>query len=359
MKTFTLPDLGEGLHDATIVEWYAQNDSQLKQGERLLAVETAKAIVEIPAPENLVIHELLVPINTVAQVGAPLINYHTDSDSKAPAVLASNHSSVSVVGTLVEASLTQNDRLFIRGQDRFSHQELRQSELALHASHRPITQTANKQNQQEVSQTLSLSGARLTMKQQLSQAHQQVALVTLFDEAQVKWRKKTRPLPRLIRALCAGCIAEPKLNAWFEADKLVLHRNINIGIAINTPHGLLVPVLHHAQSMTLDEIAIEVKKLQIDAQERRLPPSTLQGATISLSNFGMMAGRFATPMVVPPQVAILGVGRIEAGYWLNKRGKVKQSQVIPLSLSFDHRVLTGGEAALFLAAVMIDLALKE
>ncbi|MDO8415879.1 MAG: dihydrolipoamide acetyltransferase family protein [Agitococcus sp.] len=357
MKTFTLPDLGEGLHDATIVEWYAQKNSRLKQGDRLLAVETAKAIVEIPAPENLVIHELLVPINTVAQVGVPLIHYHSDSDSKAPAVLASNNSSVSVVGTLVEASLKKNDRLFIRGQDRFSKDELRQSELALHTIHRPITHTSDKQ--QETSQILTLSGARLTMTQQLSQAHQQVALVTLFDEVQIKWRKKTRPLPRLIRALCAGCIAEPKLNSWFETDKLVIHKDINIGIAINTPHGLLVPVLNHAQSMTLDEIAIEVKKLQIDAQERRLPPSTLQGATISLSNFGMMAGRFATPMVVPPQVAILGVGRIEARYWLNKRGKVKQSQVIPLSLSFDHRVLTGGEAALFLAAVMIDLALKE
>lgn len=356
MKTFTLPDLGEGLHDATIVEWYAQNNSQLKQGERLLAVETAKAIVEIPAPEDLVINELLVPINTVAQVGAPLINYHSGSNTST--VLAGNNTaSVSVVGTLIEASLTQSDRLFIRGQDRFDNEELRQSELALHSSHRPITHTPDKQ--QETSQTLPLSGARLTMKQQLSQAHQQVALVTLFDEVQVKWQKKTRPLPRLVRALCAGCTAEPKLNAWFEADKLVLHTDINIGIAINTTHGLLVPVLSNAHNLTLDEIAIEVKKLQTDAHARRLPPSALQGATISLSNFGMMAGRFATPMVMPPQVAILGVGRIEIRRWLNKRGQLKQSQVIPLSLSFDHRVLTGGEAAVFLAAVMKDLALKE
>lgn len=357
MKTFTLPDLGEGLHDATIVEWYAQKNSRLKQGERLLAVETAKAIVEIPAPEDLMINEILVATDTVAQVDAPLITYHADSDSKAPTVLASNNNSVSVVGTLVEASLRQNDRLFIRGQDRFSKDELRQSELALHTTHRLITHTPDKQ--QETSQILTLSGARLTMTQQLSQAHQQVALVTIFDEILVKWRKKSRPLPRLIRALCAGCLAEPKLNAWFEADKLVLHKDINIGIAINTPHGLFVPVLNHAQRLTEDEIAIAVKKLQTDAQERRLLPSMLQGATISLSNFGMMAGRFATPMVMPPQVAILGVGRIEAERWLNKRGQLKQGQVIPLSLSFDHRVLTGGEAAVFLAAVMKDLALKE
>lgn len=358
MKTFTLPDLGEGLHDATIIEWYAQNSSQLKQGERLLAVETAKAIVEIPAPEDLIIDGLLVPINTVVQVGAPLINYHANSNNNTPTVLANNNSSVSVVGTLVEASLTQKDRLFIKGLDRFSHQELRQSELALYASYRPITKTTDER--QETKQTLlPLSGSRLTMKQQLSQAHQQVALVTLFDEVQVKWCKKTRPLPRLIRALCAGCIAEPKLNAWFETDQLVLHTDINIGIAINTPHGLLVPVLEHANNLTLEEITIAVKKLQTEAQDRHLAPSKLQGATISLSNFGMMAGRFATPMVMPPQVAILGVGRIEARRWLNKRGQLKQGQMIPLSLSFDHRVLTGGEAAVFLAAVMIDLALKK
>jgi pyruvate dehydrogenase E2 component (dihydrolipoamide acetyltransferase) len=355
MKTFNLPDLGEGLHEATVVEWYAQANSSLKQGERLLAVETAKAIVEIPAPEDLTIDELLVAADTMAKVGAPLVSYHAGIiDSTTTAI---NTNSVSVVGTLVEASLTQNDRLFIRGQNRFSREEITQSELALNTTHRPIANTPD--NQQATQQTLKLSGSRLTMSQQLSHAHQQVALVTIFDEVKVNWPKKTRPLPRLIRALCAGCTGEPKLNAWLQDNQLVIHTAVNMGIAINTPYGLIVPVLRHAEQLTLSDIEMAVKTLQEDAQARRTPPSALQGATISLSNFGMLAGRFATPMVTPPQVAILGVGRIENAYWLNRQGKIKQGQVIPLSLSFDHRVLTGGEAALFLAAVIQNLRLKK
>ncbi len=354
MKTFNLPDLGEGLHEATIVEWYAQANDVLKQGERLLAVETAKAIVEIPAPEDLIINELLVAINTVVKVGSSLFSYTL------PNIISANiapvTASVSVVGSLIEASDSHSERPFIYAHQRFNADELARSQHALETKSRAQTlEPPAKTHAQE----LLLSGVRLTMSQQLSYAHQQVALVTLFDEVKVNWPKKTRPMPRFIRALCAGCQAEPKLNAWFDDGKLILHSAVNIGIATNTAYGLMVPVLTNAHQLTFNDMIIALKKLKDDALTQRLTPALLQGATISLSNFGMMAGRFATPMVVPPQVAILGVGRIDSEYMLNKKHTVKHQQSIPLSLSFDHRVLTGGEAANFLAAVITNLRLKK
>ncbi|MCC6374524.1 MAG: 2-oxo acid dehydrogenase subunit E2 [Moraxellaceae bacterium] len=343
MKTFMLPDLGEGLHEATLVEWYAAPQSQLKQGEPLLAVETAKAIVEIPAPEDLIIQTLLAEPNSVVKVGLPLLSYETVNQTTQTTTTSK---SVSVVGELAEASTQASQHSFMIGQQRFSDKELRQAHDNLQA-HTHSTSVATNE--------IALTGARLTMMQQLSAAHQQVALVTLFDEVWVKWPKSTKALPRLIAALCAACEAEPKLNAWFSNNKLILHKEVNLGLAVNTAHGLFVPVIHKANLLTPSQLIQQIKTLKQAAQQHQLMPAQLQGATISLSNFGMMAGRFATPMIVPPQVAIIGIGKIEQRAVLSKKGKVKTKTVIPLSLSFDHRVLTGAEAAQFLAAFISHL----
>ncbi|MBK9185312.1 MAG: 2-oxo acid dehydrogenase subunit E2 [Moraxellaceae bacterium] len=345
MKTFMLPDLGEGLHEATLVEWYAAPQSQLKQGEPLLAVETAKAIVEIPAPEDLIIHTLLAEPNSVVKVGLPLLSYETVNQTTQTTTTSK---SVSVVGELAEASTQASQHSFMIGQQRFSDKELRQAHDNLQAQtqHHSTSVATNE---------IALTGARLTMMQQLSAAHQQVALVTLFDEVWVKWPINTKPLPYLIAALCAACEAEPKLNAWFSNNKLILHKEVNLGLAVNTAHGLFVPVIHKANLLTPSQLIQQIKTLKQAAQQHQLMPAQLQGATISLSNFGMMAGRFATPMIVPPQVAIIGIGKIEQRAVLSKKGKVKTKTVIPLSLSFDHRVLTGAEAAQFLAAFISHL----
>ena len=343
MKTFILPDLGEGLHEATLVEWYAAPQSQLKQGEPLLAVETAKAIVEIPAPEDLIIQTLLAEPNSVVKGGLPLLSYETVNQTTQTTTTSK---SVSVVGELAEASTQASQHSFMIGQQRFSDKELRQAHDNLQA-HTHSTSVATNE--------IALTGARLTMMQQLSAAHQQVALVTLFDEVWVKWPKSTKALPRLIAALCAACEAEPKLNAWFSNNKLILHKEVNLGLAVNTAHGLFVPVIHKANLLTPSQLIQQIKTLKQAAQQHQLMPAQLQGATISLSNFGMMAGRFATPMIVPPQVAIIGIGKIEQRAVLSKKGKVKTKTVIPLSLSFDHRVLTGAEAAQFLAAFISHL----
>lgn len=343
MKHFVLPDLGEGLHEAMLIEWHVKAQQSIKQGALLLTVETAKAIVEIPAPEDLTVESLLCQQGQAIKVGTALLSYHTTEMSHQPANSPSK--SISVVGELPEANTNHViQRDFILGSQRFSEQEQQQAVQALHTQRAHVSQT---------SQTLTLTGTRLAMMQQLSQAHQQVALVTLFDEACVKWPSKRQALSRLIIALCAACKVEPKLNAWFKNDSLLLQQDVNIGLAVNTPQGLLVPVI--AQAQLLLGATLEEKIALAKQAANELRPNSVQ-ATISLSNFGMLAGRFATPMVVPPQVAILGVGRIESRYLLSKKGKLKTRTVIPLSLSFDHRVLTGAEAARFLKGVIDNLS---
>lgn len=342
MKTFLLPDLGEGLHEATLIEWYATAQQSIKQGELLVAVETAKAVVEIPAPEDLTIDILLVQANTIVNVGMALLSYQPANEISPNAPISTK--SVSVVGQLAEASTQHEQREFILGQQRFSSTEITQAQQALLA--KTLTSISHSTEQ------IPLIGTRLAMMQQLSNAHQQVALVTIFDEVTVKWLAKTKPLPRLIKALCAACKIEPKLNAWFKNNHLILHNNVNVGLAVNTPQGLLVPVIANANVLNKKELTQHIESAKQAALNQQV--STAQ-ATISLSNFGMLAGRFATPMIVPPQVAILGVGKITQQRFLSKKGKLKKYRVVPLSLSFDHRVLTGAEAAHFLAAVIEDL----
>ncbi|MFO1391999.1 MAG: dihydrolipoamide acetyltransferase family protein [Agitococcus sp.] len=346
MKHFVLPDLGEGLHEATLIEWHVKAQQFIKQGELLLTVETAKSIVEIPAPEDLTVESLLCQQGQAIKVGTALLSYHTTEISQQ--LEHSPSKSISVVGELTEANTNHViQRDFILGSQRFSEQEQQQAAQALHPQPAHVSQIS------QTSQTLTLTGTRLAMMQQLSLAHQQVALVTLFDEACVKWSSKGKALSHLIIALCAACKIEPKLNAWFKNDSLLLQQDVNIGLAVNTPQGLLVPVI--AQAQLLSGTALEEKIALAKKVANELRPNSVQ-ATISLSNFGMLAGRFATPMVMPPQVAILGVGRIESRYLLSKKGKLKTRTVIPLSLSFDHRVLTGAEAARFLKGVIDNLS---
>lgn len=346
MKNLLLADLGEGLTEATVVEYYVQTQQQVKQGDLLLAVETAKAIVEIPAPETLIVQQLLATANQVVKVGMPLLSY--DAPQATLNTTPTTHDTSSVVGQL-ESSNQHYQQNFITGSQRFSEQEIKTIEQRL----------LNKNNSPIIveQQPLSLSGSRLVMAQSLAHAHQQVALVTIFDEVLIK--KINNPLVTMIQALCYACQQQPKLNAWFDGQQLTVHQNVDLGLAIDTDYGLYVPVIKQANKLNRQQLQQEIGQLKTAAYQHQLNATQLQGATISLSNFGTMAGRFATPMVVPPQVAILGLGQIQKVYVMNAKANVKAKIFIPLSLSFDHRVLTGGEAARFLAAVKDFLRNKK
>jgi 2-oxoisovalerate dehydrogenase E2 component (dihydrolipoyl transacylase) len=151
--------------------------------------------------------------------------------------------------------------------------------------------------------------------------------------------------------------AEPGLNAWYDAnsDARTIREEVDLGIAVDLPDGLLVPVLRNAHKLQDNELSRELEQLVAKARERSLSPEALRGATITLSNFGAIGGRYASPLVVPPQVAIVGAGRIARRPVVAKDGTIAAHRVLPISLTFDHRAATGGEAARFLNALLADL----
>jgi pyruvate dehydrogenase E2 component (dihydrolipoamide acetyltransferase) len=202
-----------------------------------------------------------------------------------------------------------------------------------------------------------LRGVRKVMAQSMTLAHAEVASATIMDDADVHaWAPGSSVMLRLIRALIAGCRAEPALNAWYDSKAVGRHllSHVDLGIAVDTPDGLLVPVLRNIEKRDPDDLKNALAKLVADTRERKVPPEDLRANTITLSNYGSIAGRYASPIVLPPTVAILGSGRI-LDEVVAFNGAPAVHRMIPLSLTFDHRAVTGGEAGRFLAAVIADL----
>jgi pyruvate dehydrogenase E2 component (dihydrolipoamide acetyltransferase) len=201
----------------------------------------------------------------------------------------------------------------------------------------------------------ALRGMRRAMAQRMAAAHAEVVAATVSDDADIHgWRNGEDASIRLIRAIAAACKAEPALNAWYGAGARRLVKRIDIGIAIDTGGGLIVPVMRNVSERDARDLRAGLDRLRADAVARTIPPEELRGATITLSNFGMIGGRFASLVVVPPQVAIVGAGRISEMV-VAYLGQPSVRRVLPLSLTFDHRVVTGGEAARFMVALKSDL----
>lgn len=206
-----------------------------------------------------------------------------------------------------------------------------------------------------------LAGMRRTMARVMAQAQAEVVLTTITDDADLNaWPTGTDITVRLVRAIVRACKVEPALNAWLDGDKLTrtLHAQVDLGIAVDTPEGLFVPVLRNADLLDATQTREAINRLRSQVESRTIPTSELSGATISLSNFGRFAGRYATPIVVPPAVAILGAGRLRHEV-VAVVGGIETHRILPLSLSFDHRAATGGEAARWLRHVLDDLALPH
>ena len=170
------------------------------------------------------------------------------------------------------------------------------------------------------------------------------------------WAEDTDVTMRLVRAMAAGVAAAPGLNAGYDAagERLLIHPEVHLGIAVDTEGGLFVPVLNDIANRPVDDLKRGLEALKAAVRSRQIPLEHLKGQTITLSNFGTLGGRHAHLAIVPPQVAIAGAGRIVRKVVPDGDG-VAVHPVLPMSLTFDHRVVTGGEAARFLMALILDL----
>jgi 2-oxoisovalerate dehydrogenase E2 component (dihydrolipoyl transacylase) len=371
MKVFKLPDLGEGLQEAEIVEWHVRSGEEVRADQPLLSVETAKAIVEIPSPQSGRIAKLFGQPGDIVHLGAPLAAFEGEGD-EADAGTVVGHMEVGRhvvrdaptapgggMGAGVGAiKAIPAARALARKLD---------VDLAL-VTPSGLEGVITAADVQRVAKVLAelgppevLRGVRRAMAQNMARAQSEVAAATVIDDADIDaWPPHTDVTIRLIRALVAGCRAEPGLNTWFDghAGRRHVLEKIDLGIAVDLPDGLFVPVLRNVALRDPADLRGGLDRMRADIRARRIPPEELRGNTITLSNFGMIAGKYAAPVVVPPTVAILGAGRIHEQV-VAAAGVPAVHRILPLSLTFDHRVVTGGEAARFLAATIADLQMAH
>jgi len=486
-KTFYLPDLGEGLPDATIVEWSVKEGDVVTLDAPLVSMETAKAVVDVPSPYSGKVLKLHGKNGDVIDTGAALIEIEIDPkmpqraeaestghhhgppkpspqsvgapapDDKKKVIASDDGGEIpspskpapaarADAGTVVGA-MEASDRVMTEtavavggvkavpavralakklnvdlskviptgaggvvtlqdvkkaaeagtarvssplppgevgarsatGEGRGSIQRLapavpssaaaappspeggrEAARTALSASGQPMRTSPPTQNV-NFGQPDQLKGVRRNMARVMADAHAKVVPTTLTDDADIHaWQPGNDITVRLIRALVAACKAVPALNAWFDGDNLTrtLHPHVDIGIAVDTEDGLFVPALRNADVLDAAGVRTALNRIRDQVKARSIPAEELKGYTITLSNFGVFAGRYATPVVVPPSVAIVAAGKLRHEV-VAVMGGIEAHRVIPLSLTFDHRACTGGEAARFLKAMLDDLRLAR
>ena len=363
MRQFTLPDLGEGLEEAEIVAWQVNEGDHVVVDQPLVSVETDKAVVEVPSPWSGRIAHLFGGKGDIIKVGSPLVEFTEGAEQDTGTVVGEiDHGEPGARATTVPAGLAHPASIQVLPAIRALARKLDVDLNFVEATGpgRAITRADVERAAKslvEAGPAEPLRGMRRAMAQRMAAANAEVVRTTVTDEADIDdWRKGEDITIRLVRAIVAACKAEPALNAWYnrEAGERRLIARVDIGIAIDTEDGLMVPVLRNVGERDAKDLRTGLDRMRADAVARSIPPEEMRGATITLSNFGMIGGRFANLVVVPPQVAIVGAGRADQRV-MARQGEATVRRTLPISLTFDHRVVAGGEAARFLVALKGEL----
>ena len=385
---FKFPDVGEGIHEGHIVSWLVKEEDLVKEDQVLVKVETDKAVVELPSPAAGKILKIYFKAGDIVKVGQVLVDIGSEGEKikpqkEIPKVLPKKGQSV--VGELEEATeeisapkekkskavskqikalpkvrkLAKEmniDLSTIQGSGKQG--EIVESDLKKEPSVQKQIQVTKKYDMYGYVDRIPLQGLRAQIKINMEK-QAAIPIVTHMDEIDVtvlgnireKEKKKYKDikltfLPYIIKAVIGSLKENKLLNASLEQDAIVLKKYYNIGIAVATEEGLIVPVVKGAEKKSLLDIAKEIQKLSEQARQRTLDLMDIKGSTFTITNIGSIGGRFATPMLNIGESAILALGKIyEKPLVIN--GKIQIRKVLPVSIAFDHRILDGAHAALF------------
>jgi len=354
---FKLPDLGEGLTEGEIARWLVQEGQEIAEDDPLVEIATDKTTVEIPSPAAGVVTKIYVAEGAVVPVGTLLVviggNGVAPKAEPAPATAAPREPSTSLLqGEKVRATplvrrLAQElgvDLATISGtgpQGRITEDDVRGTA--------PAAAPAQTEGRRE-----PIRGVKRQMFEHLTRAHREIPPVTWVEECDFTDADLKLLLPLTLKAVAASLAEFPELNARIEENELVYLDRYDLGVAVQTEQGLVVPVVRACDSRSLDEIDADVKRLADAAHAGKLTPEELRGGTFTVTSAGKSAGLFTTPLINHPQVAILGVYRI------GERPVVRDGAVVVrrmgnISVTFDHRVIDGKRAADFGLAVIARL----
>ena len=365
---FKLPDLGEGLTEGEIARWLVQEGQEIAEDAPLVEIATDKTTVEIPSPAGGTVSRILVAEGEVVPVGTVLVVIGGDGSGHVPVPGTGTRPEQTppppaspreekVRATPLVRKVAQElgvDLATVTGtgpQGRITEEDVR---AAGSLGRVPVPGTGTGPEGTRV----RLRGVKRQMFEHLSRAHREIPAVTWVEECDFSHVELHRLVPLVLHAVAQSLREFPELNARVEDGELVLLDRYDIGVAVQTEQGLVVPVVHGCDRLSLEELDAEVRRLAEAADAGTLKPEELRGGTFTVTSAGKAAGLFVTPLVNHPEVAILGVHRIE------DRAVVRDGEVVVrrmgnVSVTFDHRVVDGKRAAEFGLAVIAQLELRS
>ena len=372
---FKLPDLGEGITEGEIRKWLVKEGDTVDEHQNVLEIETDKAIVEVPSPKAGRVVKINKEEGETAKVGDVLITIAEKGEvPEEKPKLEEKPSSVSVVGVLPE-----EEELLATPAARAAARELGIKIEAVRGTgpggsitaddvRRTSGPTGKAEDRYGPAERVTLRGLRKTIAKNLITAQRTTAFVTGMEEADITelWDLREREkksllekgvhltfLPFIIKAVHHALAGHPLLNASIddEREEIIIKKYYNIAIAVDTPDGLMVPVIQEADKKTILDLSLAIQELSVKAKERKIKIEEMKGSTFTITNYGHFGGTFATPIINYPDVAILGTGKISEKPWV-KNGHIVIRRILPLSLTFDHRVTDGVDASQFLTKVV-------
>jgi pyruvate dehydrogenase E2 component (dihydrolipoamide acetyltransferase) len=411
---FKFPDIGEGLTEGIIIEWYVDKGNTVKVGQPLVKMETDKVVTDIPSPREGVIAARYGKVGETIHVGETLVELEIAGEAgagaPAPSTEAVEEKGAGVVGTLEVAS----DNAFLPASEEGTGAGPVVAGRAHKVLATPVARAMARELNIDINQVTGTGPAGRVMKSDIQSFHapavasaavstpsaqaapellvevrpmtqirksiaknmlrskQSTAHMTLFEEPEVsalvearsRYREEYKKedisltyLPFIIKAVVAALKRHPELNSEmdFEKGNILYKHYYNIGIAVSTEDGLVVPVIRDADKLTVKELSRAVAELAVKARDRKLTLDDMKDGTFTITNYGALGGWFGVPVINYPQVGILGIGRINQQPVV-VNGEIKVGNVMPLSLSVDHRMVDGAGATEFLNDVAAGVA---
>ncbi|HBA86455.1 MAG TPA: 2-oxo acid dehydrogenase subunit E2, partial [Geobacter sp.] len=380
---FKLPDLGEGIAEVELRRWLVAEGDRVVEHQPLLEVETDKAVVEVPAPRAGIVADIRKHEGETVRVGETLLTISDATEEPSPT--PKRPPSVGIVGSLPEAEEETHPAPaagfeglatpMVRKMARERGIDLKNVQgsgprgcITPEDLQRQAGAAQSRKPSAGGEERLPMRGLRRTIARNVLASQRTTAFVTSMEEVDITeiWEMRMREqgevesrgthltfLPFFIKAVQHALKEHPLLNGSIddEAQEIVLKRNYHFGIAVDTPEGLMVPVIRDVDKKSIMELAQEIQELGRKARERSISLEDLRGSSFTITNYGHFGGTFATPIINWPDVAIMGFGRIVERPWVH-RGQIVIRKILPLSLTFDHRATDGADAAKFLGKVL-------
>ena len=384
VQQFRFPDVGEGITEGEIVRWLVKEGDEVKADEALAEIETDKAVVEMPSPYAGTVLKLHFKEKDLIKVGQVLVTIGEKGEAvpeagPAPAWIPAARPAAPVQAAAPvragEILATPKVRALAKEQGidistvpgtgpagRITEDDIQAAKMKP-VEKKPAIKIKAKYDLFGSLERIPLRGVRRATARKMRESLDKAAHVTHCDEADAgalaALREKMKPeaeaagiklsyLPFIVKALIEALKLHPTLNATLddEEGEIVVKKYYNIGIAVDVPDGLIVPVVKMADQKSVLDIASEIQALAKAARERTLDLADLKGGTFSVTNVGVFGGDFATPIINYPEAAILATMKI-ADRARVENGAVVVKKTLPLCLSFDHRIIDGAEAARF------------